>query len=216
MAQWTRNVWTNVVANLVAAAIIFLGGVAFGLFPRSPGAIGAAVLIVLFTPALVAHGWAFYLHEQGRAGFVVRATLILAIPTPLAVLGVPALVTSSAVEVRGAGAGVIVAAVVLALYLARQVWRFARGRARARRRPGSLKPPAGTWDKRPERRRGIGRASSATPRPRRRVAGRRRHQNDEVVDHEQRRPPHQCRPGRRHQPEQHRSHDHGRAPRPRR
>ncbi|MBB2941946.1 uncharacterized membrane protein YgdD (TMEM256/DUF423 family) [Actinoplanes lutulentus] len=42
---------TNVVANLVAAAVIYLGGVMIGLFPREPKAVASAVTAVLLAAA---------------------------------------------------------------------------------------------------------------------------------------------------------------------
>ncbi|MBG0560714.1 hypothetical protein [Actinoplanes aureus] len=44
-------VGVNVLANLVAAAIIYLGGVLFGIFPREPKAIASALVIVLLAAA---------------------------------------------------------------------------------------------------------------------------------------------------------------------
>lgn len=44
--KFIRDVGINVIANLVAAAIIYLLGTLAGLFPRSPAGIGLAVLLI--------------------------------------------------------------------------------------------------------------------------------------------------------------------------
>jgi FtsH-binding integral membrane protein len=47
ITRLVRDVFVNVIANLIAAAVIYLGGVAFGFFPRSTSAIASAVCFVL-------------------------------------------------------------------------------------------------------------------------------------------------------------------------
>lgn len=47
IASFASNVFVNVLANLIAAGIIYIGGTAFGLFPRSPQAIAASITVVL-------------------------------------------------------------------------------------------------------------------------------------------------------------------------
>jgi hypothetical protein len=51
-APFLRDVAVNVVANLVAAAVIYLVGVLAGVFPREPRVILAAVAVLLFSAAL--------------------------------------------------------------------------------------------------------------------------------------------------------------------
>jgi peptidoglycan/LPS O-acetylase OafA/YrhL len=46
LASFARDVAVNVLANLIAAAVIYAGGAAFGIFPRSPGALWSALLTI--------------------------------------------------------------------------------------------------------------------------------------------------------------------------
>jgi hypothetical protein len=43
---FVRDVGINVIANLIAAAIIYLGGALWGVFPRSQGAISASMALL--------------------------------------------------------------------------------------------------------------------------------------------------------------------------
>jgi uncharacterized membrane protein (UPF0136 family) len=71
-----RDVGINVLANLVAAAVVYLGGVAVGLFPRNSGAIaasGTAVgLVLVVAAALVRRSM-----EMGRRTLVAAGLAIL-------------------------------------------------------------------------------------------------------------------------------------------
>lgn len=47
IASFASNVVVNVLANLIAAGIVYIGGSAIGVFPRSPQAVAASVTVVL-------------------------------------------------------------------------------------------------------------------------------------------------------------------------
>lgn len=82
--QFLRDVGVNVLANLVAALVIYLLGAALGLFPRSSEAVGVALMglgaaaIYLLTFVGEA-GNDFYRRELSAAGstIVVGALLII-------------------------------------------------------------------------------------------------------------------------------------------
>jgi hypothetical protein len=61
LASFVRAVAVNVLANLVAAAIIYIGGASLGLFPRSPGALASAL---------------FFLFMAGSAGAIVMTGVL--------------------------------------------------------------------------------------------------------------------------------------------
>ena len=65
MNKLVRDVGINVVANLIAAAIIYLAGVATGIFTSVPGLIGLAIATVV--------GAAVWAERQSRraTGFVL-------------------------------------------------------------------------------------------------------------------------------------------------
>jgi uncharacterized protein involved in response to NO len=46
-----RDVWINLLANLIAAAIIYVLGVLVGVFPNDPKVFASAVSVLLFTAA---------------------------------------------------------------------------------------------------------------------------------------------------------------------
>lgn len=225
MARWARDVWINVVANLAAAALIYLGGVVVGLFPSNFYALvvsGTVALLVLVVGGnLVADRVEGKGDSSTSSPWSLRQVSVVAWILTMVAAAVlspdPALRVLCAVYAVG---GVVVLLVWQVMTRRPEVALRFLVRVRTRLGTGTddlLAPdkPTRLTLLAPTPGRGAGRRlASATPRPRRRVAGRRRHQNDEVVHDEQRRPPHQRRPGRRHQPQQHRSHDHGRAPRP--
>lgn len=90
MARWMRDVWVNIVANLAAAAIVYLVGAALGLFPRTATALATAfavtVLIIMFVPSGVVYTWALVKSEDGHDTWPVRLTFVLAFPAPIPVL----------------------------------------------------------------------------------------------------------------------------------
>lgn len=81
--RFLRDVAVNIVANLVAAAVIYLGGAGIGVFPRYRVAIltsAAFVFLVILTTVMV---WA----NQARARGAVRLANFLNVVLTLVMLG---------------------------------------------------------------------------------------------------------------------------------
>jgi hypothetical protein len=53
LAKFSRDVLINVIANLVAAAVIYLIGALVGFFPRNPALISGAIIGVLLVGGLI-------------------------------------------------------------------------------------------------------------------------------------------------------------------
>ena len=82
--KFARDVFVNVVANLVAAAIIYLLGVIAGLFPRSPGLVFAATLVLLVAAGLLAFVGGLLSRGHVQEYFIGTALLVLGIAEVIA------------------------------------------------------------------------------------------------------------------------------------
>jgi hypothetical protein len=124
----------NVLANLVAAAVVYLVGVLLGLFPREPGAVAAAVVVTL--GAVV---WAMILINR----FLAEDAKLASAAAGTVLFGVAILIATSAGRVadpevgsEGAAAGAVLVAGGLVLALV--WWRSRRRRLAHGRRIGGL------------------------------------------------------------------------------
>ena len=83
MKPFLRDVAVNVLANLVAAAVIYLLGVAYGLFPRNDRAIALSVGVVLVVAGTSLSAWVLSALDYGK-----RWVGLFRIGTYLATIGV--------------------------------------------------------------------------------------------------------------------------------
>jgi hypothetical protein len=77
--KFTRDVAVNVIANLVAAAIIYLAAALAGLLPRSPGLLFAATIVILTAVAFVIFFLALATRGRVRGYFFGAALTVLGI-----------------------------------------------------------------------------------------------------------------------------------------
>jgi hypothetical protein len=175
--RWARDVWINVVANLIAAALVYLGGVFAGLFPANPVAVflasslsGGVLLAVLYFRA-------DYLVGRGRAGCLARLVWVASLPVVSLALGLMILVGAHDWGARSIGIGVIIIGgfvLQTQVGIARERARLVADRRERRRRSGTLAPPPGLHGPIREPQEslgvGVGRRMVASPGTRRRVS----------------------------------------------
>nr|WP_239177067.1 hypothetical protein [Actinoplanes octamycinicus] len=78
-ARLLRDVGVNVLANLIAAAIIYLAGALLGLLPRSPAAIAGATSLLVMVGGIALQILAFRRGWHGLPWFAVGASLVAAV-----------------------------------------------------------------------------------------------------------------------------------------
>jgi len=118
-AGWfARDVAVNVIANLVAAAIIYLVGVAAGLLPKSPDIYVTAIVIVLFAGGLAIYAVGkFYFTGRNETRAIAISMIALGLVGPLVSLAPIAsgLSRTDKLEYSALGAAMIITGILFLL-----------------------------------------------------------------------------------------------------